>query len=257
MSAAGSAAATETEAREQELVRMSFLDHLEELRRRLMFSIAALAVAFVLCWAYAGPIFAVLEQPVRQFLPPGEKLAYTRLTAPFFLYMKVAFFGAIFLAAPFILWQLWLFIAPGLYRDERRYAAPFIVFASFFFFLGAWFSYSTVFPMACRFFIETGQNFQQVVTIDDYFSLASKMIIGMGLVFEMPVLIFFFSKLGIITPAFMIQKFKYAVVIIFILAALITPTPDMVTQAALAVPMLLLYLLGIGISYAFGKRHDA
>jgi len=239
-----------------ELPKMSFLDHLEELRKRLLISTIALGVAFFACWSFSPEIFAVLEKPILQFLPKGEKLAYTRLTSPFFLYMKVAFFAGIFLAAPVILWQVWAFISPGLYRRERRYAAPFIIFASLFFVAGGWFGYETVFPMACKFFIELGGNFKQVITVDDYFSFASKMILGMGLVFETPVLIFFLSRIGIVTPAFLLQKFKYAVLIIFIISAIITPTPDMVTQSALAVPMILLYLLGIGISYLFGKKHD-
>ena len=239
-----------------ELPKMSFLDHLEELRKRLLISTIALCVAFFVCWSFSPEIFGFLEKPILQFLPKGEKLAYTRLTSPFFLYMKVAFFAGIFLAAPVILWQVWAFISPGLYRRERRYAAPFIIFASLFFLAGGWFGYKTVFPMACKFFIELGGNFKQVITVDDYFSFASKMILGMGLVFETPVLIFFLSRIGIVTPAFLLQKFKYAVLIIFIISAIITPTPDMVTQSALAVPMILLYLFGIGISYLFGKKHD-
>jgi sec-independent protein translocase protein TatC len=239
---------------EAELPRMSFLAHLDELRRRLLYSLAGLLVGFLVCWSFAPTLFGWLEQPVLQFLPEGEKLAYTRLTAPFFLYMKVAFFAGIFVASPIILWQVWMFVAPGLYRRERRYAGPFILFATLFFVAGGYFGYRTVFPMACQFFLEMGSQFQQVITIDEYFSLASKMILGMALVFEMPILIFFLARIGIVTPAFLIQKFKYAVVIIFIIAALITPTPDMVTQAALALPMILLYLIGIGISYLFGRK---
>lgn len=242
------------EAAETELPKMSFLEHLDELRRRLLYSLAALVVGFLLCWSFAPTLFAWLEQPVLQFLPPGEKLAYTRLTAPFFLYMKVAFFAGIFVASPIILWQVWMFVAPGLYSRERRYAGPFILFATLFFIAGGYFGYRTVFPMACKFFLDVGKQFEQVITIDEYFGLASKIILGMGLVFETPILIFFLSRIGVVTPAFLMQKFKYAVVLIFIIAALITPTPDMVTQAALAVPMILLYLIGIGISYLFGPK---
>jgi sec-independent protein translocase protein TatC len=239
-----------------ELKSMSFLEHLDELRKRLIYSILTLVAAFLLCWAFAPAIFAWLEKPVLQFLPPGDKLAYTRLTTPFFLYMKVAFFAGIFLASPLILLQVWMFISPGLYKQERRLAAPFIIFATLFFVAGGYFGYATVFPMACKFFVEMGAGFKQVITVDDYFSFASKMIMGMGLVFETPILIFFLARLGIVTPAFLLQKFKYAVLIIFIISAVITPTPDMVTQAALAVPMILLYLLGIGISYLFGKKKE-
>jgi len=231
---------------------MSFLDHLDELRRRLTYSLVAVCVAFLVCWSFAPNIFEVLQRPLLQYLEPGERLAYTRLTAPFFLYMKVAFFSAIFLSAPIILTQLWLFIAPGLYPKEKRYALPFIFFASVFFVGGGYFGYEVVFPMACAFFVEMGRNFQQVITVDDYFSFASKLILAMGLVFETPILIFFLSRLGIVTPQFLMKNFKYAVVATFIIAAVITPTPDMVTQSALAIPMILLYLLGVLVSYIFG-----
>ncbi|HSN67886.1 MAG TPA: twin-arginine translocase subunit TatC, partial [Thermoanaerobaculia bacterium] len=140
------------------------------------------------------------------------------------------------------------------YRRERLYAAPFIIFSTLFFVAGGNFGHRIVLPMATAFFLEMGENFQQFITIDDYFSVASKLILGMGLVFEMPTLIFFLARLGIVTPGFLLRKFKYAVLIIFIIAAIITPTPDPITQSALAVPMILLYLLGIGISMVFGKK---
>jgi sec-independent protein translocase protein TatC len=236
------------------LPKMSFLEHLDELRKRLLYSVIALVVAFLVCWNFAPEIFDWLEKPILQLLPAGEKLAFTRLTGPFFLYMKVAFLAGIFLASPVILWQLWMFVSPGLYSRERRYAAPFIIFATLFFVGGGYFGYRVVFPMACQFFLDMGKEFKQVITIDEYFGLASKMLLGMGLVFETPILIFFLSRIGIVTPAFLLQKFKYAVVLIFIIAAVITPTPDMVTQSALAIPMILLYLIGIGISYVFGRN---
>ncbi|HEX6097956.1 MAG TPA: twin-arginine translocase subunit TatC [Thermoanaerobaculia bacterium] len=242
---------------EAELPKMSFLDHLEELRKRLLISFIAVAIGFLLCWAFAEPIFAKLQEPLTEFLPKGDKLAYTRLTAPFFLYMKVAFFAGIFLAAPVILLQLWLFIAPGLYKRERRLAAPFIVFGSLFFILGGYFGYRFLLPATCAFFVETGKQFKQMVTVDDYFSFSSMIILATGLVFETPILIFFLARLGIVTPAFLMQKFKYAIVLSFVIAAIVTPTPDIVTQAALAVPMILLYLIGVGVAYLFGKKHDA
>lgn len=237
-----------------ELEKMSFLDHLEELRKRLLISFIAVAVGFLLCWAFAEPIFAKLQEPLAKFLAPGDKLAYTRLTAPFFLYMKVAFFAGIFLAAPVILLQVWLFIAPGLYKKERRLAAPFIIFGSLFFLIGGYFGYRFLLPATCNFFVETGKQFKQMVTVDDYFSFASTIILATGVVFETPILIFFLARLGIVTPAFLMQKFKYAVVLSFVIAAVVTPTPDMVTQAALAVPMILLYLLGVGVAFLFGKK---
>jgi sec-independent protein translocase protein TatC len=243
----------DTQDPESELPKMSFLDHLEELRKRLLVSLIAVAVGFLVSWAFAEPIFALLQAPLTQFLPPGDKLAYTRLTAPFFLYMKVAFFTGIFVAAPVILLQVWMFIAPGLYKKERRLAAPFIVFGSLFFLLGGYFGYRYLLPATCSFFVETGKQFKQMVTVDDYFSFASVIILATGLVFETPILIFFLARLGIVTPAFLMQKFKYAVVLAFVISAIVTPTPDMVTQAALAVPMILLYLIGVGVAFLFAK----
>lgn len=233
---------------------MSFLDHLEELRRRLLLSILAITAGFLVCWAFAEKIYGKLQEPLTHYLAPGDKLAYTRLTAPFFLYMKVAFFAGIFVAAPIILLQLWLFIAPGLYKKERRLAAPFIIFGSVFFLIGGYFGYRFLLPATCSFFIETGKQFKQMITVDDYFSFASTIILASGVVFETPIIIFFLSRLGLVTPAFLMQKFKWAVVLSFVIAAVVTPTPDAVTQASLAVPMILLYLVGVIVSWLFGKK---
>src|SRR5436190_9184952 len=249
--------AGDEEPKDRELPKMSFLDHLEELRKRLIVSILALLVGFLVCWGYADKIYALIEAPLAKFLPKGDKLAYTRLTAPFFLYMKVAFFAGLFVAAPVILLQLWLFVAPGLYKKERTMAAPFIIFGSLFFIAGGYFGYRFLLPATCNFFMETGRQFKQVITVDDYFSFSSTIILATGLVFETPILIFFLARLGIVTPAFLMQKFKYAVVLAFVIAAVVTPTPDMVTQSALAIPMILLYLIGVGVAWAFGKKVDA
>lgn len=239
-----------------ELPKMSFLDHLEELRKRLIVSFIAILVGFLACWHYAETIFGWMQKPIITYLPKGESLAYTRLTAPFFLYMKVAFFAGLFVSSPIILLQLWLFIAPGLYKKERRYAAPFILFATAFFLTGGWFGYSLLLPKTCQFFVETGSQFKAMVTIDDYFSFASTLILASGAIFETPILIFFLARLGIVTPAFLMQKFKYAVVLAFIISAIVTPTPDMVTQTFLAVPMIALYLVGVLVAWMFGKKYD-
>jgi sec-independent protein translocase protein TatC len=257
VTAENTATSRESADPETELPKMSFLDHLEELRKRLVVAFIAVAVGFLACWAFAETIFAKLQEPLTKFLPAGDKLAYTRLTAPFFLYMKVAFFAGLFVAAPVVLLQLWLFIAPGLYKRERRLAAPFIIFGTLFFIIGGYFGWRYLLPATCSFFVETGKQFKQMVTVDDYFSFASTIILATGLVFETPILIFFLARLGIVTPAFLMQKFKYAVVLSFVIAAIVTPTPDMVTQAALAVPMILLYLIGVGVAFLFGKSHEA
>jgi sec-independent protein translocase protein TatC len=251
-------AGEQSDAPETELPKMSFLDHLEELRKRLIVVIIAIGVGFIACWNFADKIYAWVQAPLTKFLPPGDqKLAYTHLTEPFMLYMKVAFFAATFAASPVMMWQVWRFISPGLYKRERRYAAPFIIFATAFFLLGGYFGYRVILPGACAFFVETGKQFKQMIKIDEYFSFASTIMLASGAVFETPILIFFLARLGIVTPAFLMQKFKYAVVLAFIIAAVVTPTPDMVMQSFLALPIIGLYLLGVGVAYLFGKRHDA
>lgn len=245
------------EAPEADLPKMSFLDHLEELRKRLIVSIIAIFVAFIACWRFADKIYAWVQEPLTKFLPQGDqKLAYTHLTEPFMVYMKVAFFAAIFIASPIIMWQVWRFISPGLYKRERRYAAPFIILATLFFVLGGYFGYRVLLPGACAFFVETGQKFKQMIKIDEYFSFASTIMLASGVVFETPILIFFLARLGIVTPHFLLQKSKWAIVLSFVIAAVLTPSPDMVNQAFLAVPMIALYFLGVGVAFIFGKRYD-
>ena len=233
---------------------MTFLEHLEDLRKRLWYSFVALFIAVIPCWFFSKQVFEILARPVTQYLPEGMKMAYTSLTDPFMLYIKVSFLTAIFLASPFIFLQLWYFVAPGLYQKEKKYVFPFVFFTTAFFLAGAVFSYFILFPWACRFFLGLGSDFTPVLTVGNYFGLALKLLLGVGLVFELPTLVFFLSKLGIITSRWMIRNFKYAVLAVFIIAAVITPSPDMVTQSILAVPMLALYGLGILIAFLFGKE---
>ena len=172
------------------------------------------------------------------------------------LYIKVSFLAALFFTAPFIFFQLWLFIAPGLYVKEKKYVIPFVLFTTVFFSGGAVFAYFVVFPFACNFFLSLGSDFDPVITVDQYFSLALRVILGIAIVFELPTLSFFLAKIGLITARMMIKYFKYAVLVVFIIAAIITPTPDMVTQSIIAVPMLGLYGLSILIAMAVGKGKE-
>jgi sec-independent protein translocase protein TatC len=241
---------------QDELSRMSLIEHLEELRKRLGVSLAAILVGFFVCWPFAKPIFNWLARPITQLLPPGDKLAFTGLTDPFMLYFKVAALAGIFLASPVVLHQVWLFIAPALYRKERRLAIPFILFTTTFFLLGGYFGYAVAFPMVCRFLLGVASEFKQVITVNEYFSMASKVILGLGLVFEMPVLILVLARFGIVTHRFLLRHFRWAVLAIFIIAAIITPTPDIPTQCVFAFPMIGLYLLGVAVAFLFGKRKD-
>jgi sec-independent protein translocase protein TatC len=233
---------------------MTFLEHLEDLRKRIFYSFIAVIVVVIPAWLFSKDIYNILSRPVTKYLPEGTKLAYTHLTAPFMLYIKVSFLTAIFVTSPFIFLQLWYFIAPGLYKKERKYVYPFVIFTSFFFILGALFGYFVAFPFACNFFLKMGSEFQPVITVDQYFSLALRLLLGIALVFEMPTLVFFLSRMGIITSRWMIKNFKYAVLVVFIIAAVITPSPDMINQSILAVPMLFLYGLSMLIAFIFEKK---
>jgi sec-independent protein translocase protein TatC len=233
---------------------MTFLEHLEDLRKRIFLAFISVFIAIIPAYIYSKDIFEFLSRPVNQYLPEGTKLAFRTLTEPFMLYLKVAFLTALFAAAPVIFYQIWKFIAPGLYQKEKKYVVPFVLFTTVFFFGGAAFGYYIAYPFACRFFINLGSDFQPVITVNDFFSLTIKMLLGIGLVFEMPTLVFFLSRMGIITSRWMIKNFKYAVLGVFIVAAIITPSPDMVNQAIIAVPMLLLYGVSILVALIFGRE---
>jgi sec-independent protein translocase protein TatC len=241
---------------EDDLPRMSFLEHLEELRKRLLVSILAVAVGFLISWWKSKEIFHLLQKPVLDALPPGTKLAYTQLTEPFMLYINLALITGIFVASPVLLWQLWLFVAPGLYKHEKRWVAPFVFVSVLFFVGGGLFGYAVGFPMVTKFLVSTGTDFQPVLKIDDYLDLVAKVLLGMGLVFETPIFIFFLARIGVVTEKWLLQKFRYAVLIIFIIAALITPTPDIPTQCAFALPMCGLYLLGVLMAWLFKKKPE-
>ncbi len=233
---------------------MTFLEHLEDLRKRIFYSFIAVIAAVIPAWFFSKDIFNILAKPITRFLPEGEQLVFTSLPAPFFLYMKVAFMTAIFAMAPFLFLQVWYFVAPGLYRKERKNVIPFVLFTTVFFTGGAAFAFLVVFPFACNFFLNMGGEFQALITIDQYFSLSLRIILGIALVFEMPTLVFFLARMGLISARVMIKHFKYAVLLIFIIAAVITPTPDMFTQSIIAVPMLGLYGLSILIALVVGKQ---
>jgi len=233
---------------------MTFLEHLEDLRTRLFRAVLSLFLAVIPAYVFSQEIFQFLSRPLTRFLPEGETLAYRTLTEPFMLYIKVSFLAALFAVSPYIFYQLWKFIAPGLYQKEKRYVIPFVLFTSAFFIGGAAFAYYIAYPFACRFFLQLGSEFEAVITVNDFFNLTVKMLVGIGLVFEMPVLILFLSRMGLITSRWMVRKFKYAVLVIFVVAAVITPTPDVISQSILAVPMLALYSLGIAVAFLFGRE---
>jgi sec-independent protein translocase protein TatC len=239
---------------DEELPRMGFFEHLEEFRRRLIVSLLAVLILFFVSWAWAPELFEIVARPIRKVLPPGQNLSYTTLTEPFLMYFRVSMLAAVIAASPVILWQIWLFVSPALYRREKKLVLPFVGIGFLFFLAGCAFGYFEAFPLVVAFLIGVGKPFNAVITINEYLGTAAKVILGLGLVFETPILIFFLARIGIVSERWLLAKFKYAVLVIFIIAAVITPTPDVATQLVFALPMILLYLLGIGIAWAFKKR---
>lgn len=243
------------EEHDDDLPRMSFLEHLEELRARLFASSLAIAVGFFLCWWKSKEIFHWLSVPILDALPAGDKkLVFTELTEPFMIYLNVSLVAGIFVASPVLLYQVWLFVAPGLYKHERRWVWPFVVVSALFFVTGGYFGYAVGFPMVAKFLVQTGEDFRPMIKIDAYLDIVTKLLLGMGLVFETPILIFFLARMGVVTERWLLAKFRYAVLVIFVISALITPTPDIPTQCAFALPMCALYLLGILMAWIFKKR---
>jgi sec-independent protein translocase protein TatC len=231
---------------------MGFLDHLEELRRRLVYSIAAVAVGFAVCWGFHFRIYAVMQKPIVDALRShgmAEKLVYLNPVDPFNIYLKIAALAGLFLTSPFVLYQVWMFISPGLYRNEKRYVMPFMVSTIALFSAGGYFGYRIVYPRALEFLISFGSQFQPMITISEYTSLFLSIILGMGLIFEMPILIFFLALMGIVSAGFMVKNIRYAILLIFIIAAIVTPTPDIMSMCIFAAPMVGLYVVSIGVAW--------
>lgn len=232
---------------------MSFLDHLEELRKRIIHSLIAVAVALLACFSFADNIFKVITVPIRQ---TGAEMIALKPTEPFNVQLKLALIAAVFLSAPFILAQVWLFISPGLYKHERRYAAPFVIFSSLLFVVGGLFGYFIAFPFALQFLMNQAKLIDIVprISADEYVHLFFVIELGLGIVFEIPAVIFVLARMGLVTAGFLLKNTRYAILIAFVIAAIITPTTDMMNMMMMAVPMIALYLLGVVIAFVFGKK---
>jgi len=231
---------------------MGFLDHLEELRKRIVYSIIAIVVGFFACWFSAARLVGIMQRPIVDVLHKynlPEKLVYLNPVDPFNLYLKVAGVAGLFVTSPFVLYQIWLFIAPGLYRNEKRYVMPFMLSSVSLFLAGGYFGYRVVYPQALTFLIDFGKQFQPMITIEEYTQLFVTIILGMGLIFEMPILVFFLALMGIVSSGWMWRNIRYSILGIFIVAAIITPTPDVVNMCIFAAPMLALYVLSIAIAW--------
>lgn len=234
---------------------MSFLEHLDELRTRIVRALLGVAVGVGIGFFFINRLIDFLLAPTRRLLPPGSRMIYTEPGEAFSLYVQVALIAGTVLAAPYVMYQVWLFIAPGLYAKEKKLAIPFVALSTIGFILGALFNHYIVFVWMMTFFASfNGPDLVFMPRLDDVFSLYTKMLLGMGLVFQMPTVIYSLAKMNLVTWKFLARNLKYAVLIIFVAAAVITPSGDMVTQTIFAAPMLLLYLLGILIAWLVGRK---
>jgi sec-independent protein translocase protein TatC len=236
----------------EQMPAMGFLEHLEELRKRIFYALGAVVVGFFVCWAYAEKIYEIMQRPIMDALRHNnmpEKLVYLNPTEPFNMYLKVAFLAGLFVTSPFVLYQVWAFIAPGLYRNEKRYVTPFMISTVALFLAGGYFGYKLVYPQALEFLIGYGKQFTPMITIGEYTNLFLTIIIGMGVIFEMPILVFFLSLMGIVTAGWMWRNLRYSILVIFIIAAIITPTTDIMNMCIFAAPMVALYVVSIAIAW--------
>ena len=234
-----------------------FLSHLEELRKRLITCAIAVGIGFVISYIFSERLFRILISPLVRVMPEGDTLIFTNLPEMFLTYLKTALITGILLVAPVIFYQLWMFIAPGLYQNEKRFVVPFVVFSTILFVGGALFGYFIVFPFGFKFFLGFANEYIQALpSVKQYFSFSIKLLFAFGIVFELPVVIFFLSKMGLVTPEFLRKKRKYALLLTFVMAAILTP-PDVITQLMMAGPLILLYEIGIIIARIARRRKAA
>ncbi len=236
---------------------MSILEHLEELRNRLIKIFIAAALGFSVCYWMSKWLFDLLMKPLVDvlLLEEGGKLIFTGLTEGFFTYLKVGIIAGLFLVSPYIIYQLWAFVAPGLFKKEKKLLIPISIISSIFFVGGAGFGYFVVFPFGFKFLISnfTSEHVMAMPSIKEFLSLATKMLIAFGIIFELPLVIFILSRIGIVNYKMLRKYQKYAILGTFVIGAMLTP-PDVITQAMMAGPLILLYEISIWVSYFFGKK---
>lgn len=249
-------------AREQ--ARMSILEHLAELRTRIIYSTISFAIGFVICWYWHELLFEFLQQPLIEGADnlqtdvsrdAVDAMHHKDVTEPIYVFLKVSALGGAFVGAPGIFYNIWKFIAPGLYDSERRLVGPFVVFATLFFFTGAGFCYGVVLPYGYNFLLGFTDISDPQLMMSEYFATTTKLLFGFGIVFELPVFSAFLAKLGVITHRTLLDYWRYAIVAAFLLAALLTP-PDVVTQAMMAGPLVVLYALSVGVAWFFSSDQE-
>jgi sec-independent protein translocase protein TatC len=237
--------------------KMPFTQHLEELRKRLIVCAVAVAVGFLIAYAFKEKIFEILMRPWIEAMPKGHeaRLIYTAPHEAFFTYLKVSFMGGLGIAVPVVVFQFWRFIAPGLYENEKKYLIPVVFFSSVFFLGGALFGYFLVFPVGFQFFASFASDYiTPMVSTKEFLTFSFRLLLAFGFVFELPILAFFLARLGLINADFLRRQRKFAIVAIFVIAAMLTPGPDVFSQLLMAGPLLILYEMSVWIVHFFGKK---
>ena len=234
---------------------MTLTEHLEELRWGLLKSVLAIAVAACVCYYFTDVVFGFVVAPLKQNLQPGQNLIGTSVTEAFFFEIKVALAAGALFSSPVVFYQIWRFISPGLSGREKKLVLPFVSCATLFFVGGAYFCYRIVLPIAFKYFIEQYETMgvNPAIRIGEYFTFFFRMVLAFGATFELPVFTFFLVRIGVWDYHFMLSSFRYAILVIFILAAMLTPTPDVINQSLLALPMLALYVVSIGVAYVWRR----
>ncbi|MBN2467288.1 MAG: twin-arginine translocase subunit TatC [Deltaproteobacteria bacterium] len=234
--------------------KIPFTEHLEELRKRIIICFIAIGIGFAVCYSFAERIYLVLAKPLQQALPSDSSLIFTSPTEAFLTYLKTAFISGLFLAIPVILYQIWKFVAPGLYKNEAKYVVPFVISSSILFIGGALFGYLIVFPLGFKFLMSfTSESILALPSMREYFNFVTKLLLAFGLVFETPIFILFLTRMNIVTHQMLSRQRKYFILVAFVLGAVLTP-PDVVTQTLMAVPLVILYELSVLIARIFAKK---
>ena len=232
-----------------ELPGMSLMEHLDELRKRLIRAVIFLLIGFAVAYIFHERLYGIVQHPMDVL---NLQLNFTHPTDGLNLYLKTSLVGGAILASPFILYQVWLFISPGMYTNEKKYGVPFMTATVSLFLIGVWFAYHWVLPGALKVLIgDFGRRFHPIITIEDYTNFFLSVILGLGITFELPILIFFLSILGIVDAKFLLRHIRYAVLVIFVIAAIICPLPDPFSMCLFATPMLALYMVGVGVAWVF------
>jgi sec-independent protein translocase protein TatC len=234
--------------------KLPLTSHLQELRTRLILSFVAIGVGFGLCYTFSQPLFDILAAPLLKVMPIGGSLIFTSVAEAFFTYMKVGFIGGLILASPFVLYQIWAFVAPGLYRNEKRYVIPFVFLGSLFFALGIVFGYFVALPIGFKFLLGYATDFiKPMPSVKEYLSFSIKFLLAFGLVFEFPVVLLLLARIGVVDARTLARQRRYAILLIFVFAAVVTP-PDLISQVIMALPLMGLYELSILLAKLFGKK---